>query len=153
MPSPFRSATQPSCTYTQFQLFQQEGLLKFKTFIQFMVEDLGQDLDSSVTGNSLSLLPPFPLSFLPSFPSFSSPFLDKWREDQHRKKGKKINIKKRGSIFFLKKERRSTSRRQLRSREGWDLGDLSSGPRALWMRNFILLWCPQIKSGELILSP
>lgn len=86
MPSPFRSATQPPCTYTQFQLFQQEGLLKFKTFIQFMVEDLGQDLDSSVTGNSLSLLPPFPLSFLLPFPL--SPLLF-WINEE------KINIEKR----------------------------------------------------------
>lgn len=40
------------------------------------------------------------------------------------RKGDKINIKK-------KKEKRSISRRQLWSRDGWGLGDLSSGSRAL----------------------
>lgn len=57
--------------------------LKFKSFIQFMVEDLGRDLAWSITGSSLHSLQP-PLS--PSFPSSlhcSLPFLDKEKEDEY----------------------------------------------------------------------
>lgn len=45
-------------------------MLKFKTFIQFIIEDLGHDLDCSVTGKSLIFI--FSLS---SFLPFLLPFL------------------------------------------------------------------------------
>lgn len=82
-------------------------LLKFKTFIQFIIEDLGHDLDCSVTGKSLIFV--FSLS---SFLPFLLPFLSSSGLK------KKINIKKAAVVC----------------RRLGHLGDLSSSSRALWTK-------------------
>lgn len=103
-PSSGQLPNTPARTYKFSTFYRGPILLKFKTFIQFIIEDLGHDSDCSVTGKYLMFI--FSLS---SFLPFLLPFLSSSGLK------KKINIKKAAVVC----------------RRLGHLGDLSSSSRAL----------------------